>query len=549
VQTPVKDASAVCASCGGNDAVVGREATAGSDARAGEASVRILVVEDDPQVRRMLALLLGTHWNIQIAEGGEAAWRLVRESPPDLVISDVRMPVVDGITLLRRLRAEAATQDVPVILVSGAAGEQETIAGLEAGADDFLIKPFSGRELLVRVQALLEITAMRRHNAQQEQALASLRRHTRWTERLLDSLPVPLLLLEPSGDRVLFANRAAARLAGATLARGTALGELGPFRAPDEEGGAAIDLGGIASTAAGSRVERRVLWEAGGGPRWLLVDAQLVPGDDDLGPVGVLALREVTELMTTERELRRTIRTRDEFISAASHELRTPITTLILQTESLLKWKANGSSGAGEERLGKRLSTIRAQVRRLEQLVDALLDVSRLIEGRLQLHPEEVDLGAIATESVDLLRDAAERSGSAVSLCVRGGVAGRWDRLRIGQVVTNLLSNAIKFGNGRPIEVEVGIEGLAACLRVRDHGQGIPPEERARIFGRFERAASQQHYPGLGLGLWISKQIADACGGSISVDSAPGAGATFTLALPLAEWEPDRCAADPVGKS
>jgi signal transduction histidine kinase len=498
--------------------------------RREEAGINILVVEDDPQVRNMLALLLGTRWSVQIAEGGEAAWAMARAEPPDLVISDVRMPDIDGITLLRRLREEPTTQSVPVILVSGRAGEQETIAGLEAGADDFLIKPFSARELLVRVQTRLEVTAMRRRNAQQEAVLESLRRHTRWTERLLDSLPVPLLLLEPGNARILFANRASASVSGAPLARGTYLGDQGQVQLFADEGGQPLPAREIAPASPDERIQgRRLVWHTAAGPRWQLADSELIPQYPEHSAVVVLTLRDITELVRQERELRRTVRTRDEFLSVASHELRTPITTLSLQTDSLLRVRG---ADAPEERLRRRLTTIRSQISRLEQLVDVLLDVSRLLEGRLELRAEQVDLYAVAAEAIDLLREPAERAGCPVKLNGPGTVHGRWDRLRVGQVVTNLLSNAIKFGGGRPVEIEVALAGDLARLQVRDHGVGVSPEARERIFGRFERASSDQHYPGLGLGLWITKQIVDACGGTIVVDSQPGKGSTFTVELP-----------------
>jgi signal transduction histidine kinase len=502
-----------------------------AEAKREEAGIHILVVEDDPQVRSMLALLLGTRWSVRIADGGEAAWSMARRSPPDLVISDVRMPGIDGITLLRRLREDPLTQSVPVILVSGRAGEQETIAGLEAGADDFLIKPFSARELLVRVQTRLEVTAMRRRNAQQEAVLESLRRHTRWTERLLDSLPIPLLLLEPGNARILFANRASVSASGVSLPRGTPLGDIMGVRLLDEEG-QPLDSREIAPASPEERIQgRRLVWHTADGARWHLADSELIPRLPDHDPVVVLTLRDITELVRQEAELRRTVRTRDEFLSVASHELRTPITTLGLQTDSLLR--ARGTD-APDERLRRRLTTIRSQISRLEQLVDVLLDVSRLIEGRLELRAEDVDLAAVAAEAIDLLKEPAERAGCPVKLHGAETVPGRWDRLRVGQVVTNLLSNAIKFGGGRPVEIEVALAGDLARLRVRDHGVGVSPEARERIFGRFERASSDQHYPGLGLGLWITKQIVDACGGTIAVESQPGKGSTFIVELPRA---------------
>ena len=112
---------------------------------------------------------------------------------------------------------------------------------------------------------------------------------------------------------------------------------------------------------------------------------------------------------------------------------------------------------------------------------------------------------------------------------------GKWDRLRLDQIVTNLLSNAMKYGSGEPIEVAMTGTPEAVRLEVRDHGIGIAPEHQSRIFDRFERAVSGRHYGGLGLGLWIVRQILDALGGSIRVRSAPGEGSTFTVELPRAQ--------------
>ena len=137
---------------------------------------------------------------------------------------------------------------------------------------------------------------------------------------------------------------------------------------------------------------------------------------------------------------------------------------------------------------------------RLNQLVDQLLDVSRLIEGRLELRPEQVDLQALVIEAIDLMRESATQAGSPVLLRLRPEVVGHWDAIRIGQVITNLLSNAIKFGCGRPIEVELDADETSARVQVRDAGEGILPQEQERIFQRFERATSVQRHPGLGPG-------------------------------------------------
>ena len=169
----------------------------------------------------------------------------------------------------------------------------------------------------------------------------------------------------------------------------------------------------------------------------------------------------------------------------------------------------------------RRLEAIRRQVVRLNQLVDQLLDVSRLIEGRLELHPEQVDLQAVVLEAIDLMRESATAGGLAgpASRHATRASSGTGIGSQVGQVVTNLLSNAIKFGCGRPIEVELDADESEAELQVRDDGEGIQPQEQERIFQRFERATSVRRHPGMGLGLWICKQIVDACHGTISVAS------------------------------
>jgi signal transduction histidine kinase len=263
----------------------------------------------------------------------------------------------------------------------------------------------------------------------------------------------------------------------------------------------------------------------------MLADSEIIGQFDQHSAVAVLTLRDITELVKHEEDLRFTVRLRDEFLAVASHELRTPISTLTLQTESLLR---GGNGTVSDDRLRKKLATILNQIARLSQLVDVLLDVSRLIEGRLDLKAEEVDLGSIAADAIDMLREPAERAGTPIRLNTHQAVLGRWDRLRVGQVVTNLISNAIKFGRGQPVEVDVEMAGDRARLRVRDQGVGVSSDMRDRIFGRYERAYASHGIPGLGLGLWITKQIVDACGGSIRVDSQPGAGSTFTVELPRA---------------
>ncbi|WP_211194294.1 PAS domain-containing sensor histidine kinase [Pyxidicoccus fallax] len=225
------------------------------------------------------------------------------------------------------------------------------------------------------------------------------------------------------------------------------------------------------------------------------------------------------------------VRARDTFLSVASHELNTPLTSLTLNVQALRR-DLEGRSAATPEALGAKVMAVQRQLTRLSSLVRELLDVSRITAGRLRLEREELDLAALTREMVPRFSEELARAGCELRLDAPGPATGHWDRLRLEQVLQNLLSNAIKYGRGKPIELRVGADDEQAWLVVRDEGMGIPPEGQARLFQRFERLASERHYGGLGLGLWIVKQIVDALEGRIRVESAPGQGSTFTVELP-----------------
>jgi signal transduction histidine kinase len=174
------------------------------------------------------------------------------------------------------------------------------------------------------------------------------------------------------------------------------------------------------------------------------------------------------------------------------------------------------------------------QVNRLARLVDELLDVSRIAAGRLELHPEEVELASLVKELAAQLEPERERTGSTLTVHAESPIIGFWDRGRLEQLLTNLISNALKYGAGKPIEVTAAVLDGWVTVRVRDHGIGIAAEDQARIFERFERAVSVRKYGGLGLGLWIVRRIVDALEGRISVESELNTGSCFTVRLPMA---------------
>ena len=234
------------------------------------------------------------------------------------------------------------------------------------------------------------------------------------------------------------------------------------------------------------------------------------------------------------REARDAVSARDEFLSIASHELRTPLTPLQIVLQRLLSERSKEPlETISTDRLRLLLARSERQVQRLTALVDNLLDVSRVSSGTLRLQREACDIAEVVNEVAGRFGEEFARAECQVTIEAPPTLVGQWDQLRIEQVITNLLANAIKYGAGKPIVIHVERTDGAAQLVVKDHGIGIEPEKVSRIFERFERAVSSRSYGGLGLGLYIARQIVEAHGGHISVASRPGEGSTFTIDLPL----------------
>ena len=245
--------------------------------------------------------------------------------------------------------------------------------------------------------------------------------------------------------------------------------------------------------------------------------------------------RDITLRKELEREreavrqqLAEALAGRDEFIAVAAHELRNPLNVLVLLWR-LLDRTPDRPGTAGERSL---FDKARAQLARLSSLVDRLLDVTRIRSGTFDLYREKFDLNELIREVIN--RFAIENSAIPISVQLEPDrIEGTWDRLRIDQVITNLVSNALKYGMEKPIAIRASVNGDRVTITVRDEGIGISPENFDRIFERFERVTERSKGEGLGMGLWITKQIVEAHGGTVAVESEPGKGSTFTVQLPL----------------
>jgi signal transduction histidine kinase len=258
------------------------------------------------------------------------------------------------------------------------------------------------------------------------------------------------------------------------------------------------------------------------------------PLETEDGLLAMTAIREILEgEQTGEYSRGEGQRTQDEFLTIAAHELRTPLTALQLQLDALQvsldavdpEFRTHYASVHGRVEKAARNAT------RLAELVGTLLDLTRIMGGHLQLKLEETNLAAVLRDSLAEFSET-EQPESRVVLEAPEHVSAICDRWRFEQIVANLLSNANKYGQGQPIEVRLLSQEGTVELTVRDHGIGIAAEDRERIFEKFERAAAAHKYGGMGLGLYVSRRLAEAHGGTIAVAPTAGAGTTFALRLP-----------------
>lgn len=410
-----------------------------------------------------------------------------------------------------------------------------------------LVQVFVGNMALTTLILAAVMSERRRAEAALSRARDELdRRVVEGTAALTESEERYRVLVEVSPDasllamfadenrlQVFYANTAAARMLGAESPADLIGKAVFDFVPPDRKAVAKERALEVLAHGSVGPVEGRVVRLDGSSMDVELMLAR-VPRDGQ--PAMLIIFRDITKRKQIEeqraalyRAAEESIRARDEFLAIASHELRTPLTSLSLKLQGLARNLQKDPAVAAA--VLPALEVALRQTRRLDELVDELLDVSRITQGRLDMRIEDVDLSAVVEDVVERYRETAARAGCEVRLAT-DVVVGRWDRARLEQVFVNLLSNALKYGAGTPIDVRVRREGALATLSVQDRGIGIPAEDQTRIFERFERAAPVQHFSGFGLGLWIVRCIVEALGGTLAVESAPGEGSTFTVKLP-----------------
>ena len=360
----------------------------------------ILIVEDNTDMREYLKSLLNNDYHILTAANGIEALRLIQADLPNLIISDIMMPEMDGLALLKKLRSSEKTLRIPIILLSARSGNEATVQGLNEGADDYLTKPFSSKELIARVQTQLSMVKLRSDLAMERRAIAA----------------------------------------------------------------------------------------------------------------------------------------RDKFLSIASHEINTPLTPLKIQLDTLARVLEKGDLGTlSAERLKIIVNVFHIQVDKISNLIRNLFDVMLIDNGTMILHKQTININEIIKKV--LLEHGAEitRANCGIMLQLENYLAAYCDTDRLKQVVTNLLQNALKYAAGHSIKISSGINNHTVFLVVEDNGPGILQKNLKEIFDRYKSIDSSLHLGGLGLGLYLSKQIIESHGGQITVESSVEKGTKFLIELPSSE--------------
>lgn len=514
----------------------------------------ILIVDDHPpNILALEAVLqpLGQPL-VKATSGAEALKRLLNQDFA-LIILDVMMPEIDGFQTAELIRQRERTRNIPLLFLTAIQREEAQISrGYAQGAVDYILKPIESEVLRQKVQVYLDLYRRREDLREQEalrKQIESERDHLSIREQVargeadtrraqleavFSTAPFPLALLNGKTLTFELVNPVFTEFFPDRVLIGRPLHRAMPEW---EEAGLlkmATEAFRDGLTLQTKEVPLKSLAMVAAGPRFFNFAIQ--PMRDGTGAIsGVLICGfEVTDQVLAREQVEEAVRVRDTFLSVAGHELKTPLTSLKLHVETLIRESSRSQSTP------KKLLSMLRQAERLTTLIQNLLDVSRIAGGRLTLEPEEVDLAAVIHEVAAHYRNELAKAGSSLQLTVSGPLLAIVDRIRFDQIVTNLLSNAIKYGEGSPIELSLQRADGRARLRVRDFGIGIAPEHQMRIFERFERAVPSRHYGGLGLGLWIARQLVEAHGGSITVDSAEGKGSTFTVDLPLEHADDSR---------
>jgi PAS domain S-box-containing protein len=488
---------------------------------------RIILADDNADMRAYVRELLAPIYAIEAVADGEQVLAAARRHRPDLIISDVMMPRLDGFGLLAAIRGDESLRSVPLVLLSARAGEEARIEGLDAGADDYLTKPFSAREFVARVGALLELGAMRR------QAEEALRRRTAQFETLLNEAPLGVYLVD-ADCRIREMNPTArATFGNIPDLVGRDFDEIVHLMWPKPHADEVVRLFRRTLETGEpyvepEHVEKRLDRGVTEYYEWQINRIALPDGRFGV----VCYFRDISAHVQARTALQIADRQKDEFLAMLAHELRNPLAPLRNASELL------ALTARQDARAQFGVDVIKRQVTQLTRLVDDLLDVSRITQGRIELTLEPLDLASIIAQAVETVEPLMREKQHAVSVVAcHQPLHVNGDNARLVQCISNILTNAAKYTDrGGQIRVRSFAEAESAVVEISDNGIGIPAELLPRIFDLFVQGdrALDRSQGGLGIGLSVVRRLLEMHGGQVLASSGGSAqGSTFTIRLPL----------------
>jgi PAS domain S-box-containing protein len=486
------------------------------------AKPRILLVEDEAALREYLAGALSDEYLVDTAGDGAEALRTAMQASPMLIVTDIVMPDGDGIELLKSLRRTRRTRMIPVLVILPHAIDEQWIKGFKEGADGYLAKPYTERELRACIGSMLQ-SARQRDEATQREALERAEQRA-LTDRaaFFESITDAFHALD--GEcRFTDLNQGALDYFGKTREAllGKILWDVFPM---------------IRATVFQQEYERALREHCSAAfetvspltGRW--VEVRVYPTAHGLA----VYFRDIADRKQAEEQLREADRRKSEFLAVLAHELRNPLATLCNGLH-ILKGRS-----AADPKMSQTVGMMDRQMMHVVRLVDDLLDMSRITGGKLELRRQKVLLTEVLASAVESSRAVIEshRHGLAVDLQAHS-VLVDGDPDRLAQVFSNLLLNSAKYTDrGGLITLALGCENGEAVVAVQDNGIGIPPAALERVFEMFFQVRTQQGrtMEGLGIGLSLVRTLVQMHGGSVQASSAgPGKGSRFTVRLPIAE--------------